>query len=104
MVTTDASLGILEARYGLLPLEPSGLTVFLSFVFGLDERSIKLFGLGLAVPINATTRQIVATLMSGRRVRRAYVGVAVGPRIGITRALDLPLRFWVRGSPWVSKP
>ena len=27
------------------------VTVFLSFVFGLDERSIKLFGLGLAVAI-----------------------------------------------------
>lgn len=37
-------------------------------------------GLGLAVPINETTRRIVATLMSEGRVRRAYVGVAVGPR------------------------
>lgn len=29
--------------------------------------------------------------------------VAVGPRIGISRAADAPLRYWVRGSPWVSK-
>lgn len=28
--------------------------------------------------------------------------VARGPRIGITRARDLPLRFWIAGSPFVS--
>jgi S1-C subfamily serine protease len=37
-------------------------------------------GLGLAVPINAFTRRIVATLMVDGRVRRAWLGVAVGPR------------------------
>ena len=37
-------------------------------------------GLGLAVPINATTRKIVGALMSDGRFRRAYIGVAVGPR------------------------
>jgi len=37
-------------------------------------------GLGLAVPINAATRQIVAKLMSDGRVRRAYIGIAGGPR------------------------
>jgi S1-C subfamily serine protease len=36
-------------------------------------------GLGLAVPINATTRRIVAALMHDGRVRRAYLGVAVAP-------------------------
>jgi DNA-3-methyladenine glycosylase len=30
--------------------------------------------------------------------------VAVGPRIGVTRAQDWPLRFYVRGNPWVSRP
>jgi S1-C subfamily serine protease len=37
-------------------------------------------GLGLAVPINATTRRIVAGLMSEGRYRRAYLGIAGGPR------------------------
>jgi DNA-3-methyladenine glycosylase len=30
--------------------------------------------------------------------------VAVGPRIGVTRAADWPLRFHVRGNAWVSRP
>jgi S1-C subfamily serine protease len=38
------------------------------------------FGLGLAVPINQATRQIIATLMREGRVRRAQLGVAVAPR------------------------
>jgi DNA-3-methyladenine glycosylase len=29
--------------------------------------------------------------------------VASGPRIGITRAVDLPLRFWIAGHPAVSR-
>jgi serine protease Do len=37
-------------------------------------------GLGLAVPINAATRRIIATLMTDGRVRRAYIGIAGGPR------------------------
>jgi S1-C subfamily serine protease len=37
-------------------------------------------GLGLAVPINAATRQIVSSLMRDGRVRRAYIGIAGGPR------------------------
>jgi S1-C subfamily serine protease len=37
-------------------------------------------GLGLAVPINQTTRRIVAALMSEGRFRRAYVGLAGGSR------------------------
>jgi serine protease Do len=36
-------------------------------------------GLGLAVPVNATTRRIVATLLSDGRVRRGYLGVVGTP-------------------------
>jgi serine protease Do len=37
-------------------------------------------GLGLAVPINAATRKIIAALMTEGRVRRSYLGIAFGPR------------------------
>jgi S1-C subfamily serine protease len=33
-------------------------------------------GVGLAVPINATTREIIASLMTKGRVRRAWLGIA----------------------------
>lgn len=36
-------------------------------------------GLGLAVPINATTRRIIAALMADGRVRRAYLGLVSAP-------------------------
>jgi S1-C subfamily serine protease len=37
-------------------------------------------GLGLAVPINDATRKLIAALMTRGRVRRAYLGIAGGPR------------------------
>jgi S1-C subfamily serine protease len=37
-------------------------------------------GLGLAVPINEATRHVIGALMAHGRVRRAYLGVAGGPR------------------------
>jgi serine protease Do len=36
-------------------------------------------GLGLAVPVNTTTRRIVSTLLADGRVRRAYLGVVGSP-------------------------
>ena len=36
-------------------------------------------GLGLAVPVNATTRRIMSALMREGRVRRAYLGLVVAP-------------------------
>jgi len=36
-------------------------------------------GLGLAVPINATTRKIIAALMRDGQVRRAYLGIVSVP-------------------------
>ena len=49
-------------------------------------------GLGLAVPVNTVTREIVASLMRDGRVRRAYLGIAGGPRPlppRIARELDV---------------
>ena len=63
-------------------------------------------GLGLAVPVNATTRRIVATLLADGRVRRAYLGVvgtpapvpsAVADRYG--RRNGLRLAEVIGGSP-----
>ena len=47
-------------------------------------------GLGLAVPINATTRKIVGALMSEGRFRRSYLGIAGGsqPLPALARKLE----------------
>jgi S1-C subfamily serine protease len=37
-------------------------------------------GLGLAVPVNPATRRVIAALIREGRVRRAFLGVAGGPR------------------------
>jgi S1-C subfamily serine protease len=43
--------------------------------------------LGLAVPVNSTTRRIISALMTDGRVRRAYLGIVVVPA---------PLPSWLR--------
>jgi S1-C subfamily serine protease len=48
-------------------------------VIGINT-AVAGIGLGLAVPINAATRQIIGALMREGRVRRAYIGIAGGPR------------------------
>jgi serine protease Do len=48
-------------------------------VIGINT-AVAGIGLGLAVPINAATRRIIAALMSEGRFRRAYLGIAGGPR------------------------
>lgn len=45
-------------------------------------------GLGLAVPINATTQSIISTLISEGRVRRAFLGLIGGTRPLPPRAVE----------------
>ena len=47
-------------------------------VIGINT-AVAGIGLGLAVPVNATTRRIVAALLADGRVRRAYLGVIGTP-------------------------
>jgi len=49
-----------------------------SRVVGINT-AVAGIGLGLAVPVNATTRRIIATLMRDGRVRRAYLGLVTMP-------------------------
>lgn len=63
-------------------------------------------GLGMAVPVNATTRAIIGALASGRIVRRAYLGVGGGSRrlpAGIARIVGYEMGVEVasvtKGSP-----
>jgi len=48
-------------------------------VVGINT-AIAGIGLGLAVPINDAAQRVIAGLMSDGRVRRAYLGIAGGPR------------------------
>ena len=63
-------------------------------------------GLGLAVPVNATTRRIIGALMSEGRFRRAYIGIAgafraLPPRLssGLGRDAGVGVAEVVEGSP-----
>jgi S1-C subfamily serine protease len=49
-----------------------------STVVGINT-AVAGYGLGLAVPINSTTRQIIGDLLTTGRVRRAWLGVAGVP-------------------------
>ena len=71
LIQTDASLN---------PGNSGGALVdSVGHVVGINT-AVAGIGLGLAVPINSTTRRIIGSLMSEGRVRRAYLGVAGGVR------------------------
>src|ERR1700759_5557698 len=71
VIQTDAALNPANSGGALVDSRCRGIGV---------NTAVAGVGLGLAVPINAATRQIVGSLMTEGRVRRAYIGIAGGPR------------------------
>src|SRR6202453_1982849 len=70
---------VIQTDAALNPGNSGGaLVVATGEVVGINT-AVAGVGVGLAIPINAITRQIVATLMAEGRVRRAYLGVAGTP-------------------------
>jgi S1-C subfamily serine protease len=97
VIQTDAALN--PGNSGGALADSSGL------VIGVNT-AVAGYGLGLAVPINSTTRQIISELLSTGRVRRAWLGVAGAPaplppqvseRVG--RRIGLRVVEVVPGSP-----
>ena len=70
---------VIQTDAALNPGNSGGALVVASgHVVGINT-AVAGVGVGLAIPINAITRQIVATLMAEGRVRRAYLGLAGTP-------------------------
>jgi S1-C subfamily serine protease len=70
---------VIQTDAALNPGNSGGaLVVATGEVVGINT-AVAGVGVGLAIPINAITRQIVAALVAEGRVRRAYLGVAGNP-------------------------
>jgi DNA-3-methyladenine glycosylase len=102
-VTTDATgpgavlLRAIEPTHGVeTMLARRGVTDLSAAASG----PAKLFvALGLDPAMTGRVATEVLTFLP----RRGEADVAAGPRVGITRAAELPWRFWLRGSPFVSR-
>src|SRR6266487_1432488 len=70
VIQTDASLNPGTSGGALAGASARGVVI---------NTAVAGFGLGLAVPINVTTGKIIAALMAGGRVRRAYLGLVSVP-------------------------
>jgi DNA-3-methyladenine glycosylase len=60
--------------------------------------------LGIGLELNGAPLWEPPFELGGRDEERAAVEVGTGPRIGITRAAELPWRFCARGSRYLSRP
>src|SRR5690606_33581376 len=70
VIQTDAALN--PGNSGGALVDSSGQVV------GINT-AVAGYGLGLAIPVNSTTRTILGELLSHGRVRRAWPGVGAGP-------------------------
>jgi S1-C subfamily serine protease len=78
--TTRIVENVIQTDAALNPGNSGGaLADGLGRVVGINT-AVAGVGLGLAVPIDESTRKIVAALMHDGRYRRAYIGIAGGPR------------------------
>lgn len=87
-----AGLETMRRRRGVVPdrllcAGPARLCEALGVTGALNGRSLQ--------------RSPLRIVLNGMAPRRT--AVASGPRIGITRATDWPLRFYLKDSPWVSR-
>jgi S1-C subfamily serine protease len=70
---------VIQTDAALNPGNSGGALVVASgAVVGINT-AVAGMGVGLAIPINATTRQIISSLLAEGRVRRAYLGLAGSP-------------------------
>ena len=77
--TTRIIDDVIQTDAALNPGNSGGALVIASGeVVGINT-AVAGVGVGLAIPINGITRQIVATLMAEGHVRRAYLGLAGSP-------------------------
>jgi DNA-3-methyladenine glycosylase len=60
--------------------------------------------LGIGLDLNGTSLVDGPVRLRPPAAARPAVELAVGPRVGITKAVDLPWRFCATGSPHVSRP
>src|SRR3954465_9512852 len=73
---------VIQTDAALKPGHPGGaLAGGRGRVVGINT-AVAGIGLGLAVPVNAATRRVVAALMADGRVRRGYLGIAGAARPG----------------------
>lgn len=90
-------------------LEPvSGLEIMRRRRGGVADRRLCAGPAMLCEALGVTGKEDGLRLYEGRLVIAAdpagrRLPVSVGPRVGISRAVDWPLRFWVTGSSWVSR-
>ena len=106
LVCQEAGLASAVLLRALQPID--GLEVMRRRRGGVPDREL-CSGPGKLCQALGITRDLDRSRMSGSPVivrppdRKEASRVVVSPRIGITKAVDWPLRFHLAGSPWLSR-